>query len=54
MSRPNPDALAAADAIADRLVDPHAIRTAGSGRRRPQSLAGGAAGIALLHMEPAH
>lgn len=57
MSRANPDALAAASAIADRLADPQVIRTAGgtggTGRRRPQSLAGGAAGIALLHIERA-
>lgn len=54
MSRPHPDALAAATAIADRLADPRAVRTAGgTGRRRPQSLAGGAAGIALLHIERA-
>ncbi|MGH3693304.1 MAG: lanthionine synthetase C family protein [Pseudonocardiaceae bacterium] len=57
MSRPDPHALAAAAAIAERLADPYAIRSAGSaggsGRRRPQSLAGGAAGIALLHIERA-
>ncbi|MGH3929909.1 MAG: lanthionine synthetase LanC family protein [Pseudonocardiaceae bacterium] len=57
MSQPNPDALAAANAIADQLADPHAIQPAagidGRGRRRPQSLAGGAAGIALLHIERA-
>ena len=53
MSRPDPDALAAADAIAHQLADPHAVCTADSGRRRPQSLAGGAAGIALLHIERA-
>ncbi|MGH3938973.1 MAG: lanthionine synthetase C family protein [Pseudonocardiaceae bacterium] len=57
MSRPDPHALASASAIAERLADPDALRTAGSagggGRRRPQSLAGGAAGIALLHIERA-
>ncbi len=57
MSRPNPDALAAADAIANQLANPPTIPTAntatGRGRRRPQSLAGGAAGIALLHIERA-
>lgn len=53
MSRPNPHALAAATTIADRLADPHLVRTADSGRRRPQSLANGAAGIALLHIERA-
>ena len=57
MSRPDPDALAAADAIANQLAHPPTISTAntatGRGRRRPQSLAGGAAGIALLHIERA-
>lgn len=53
MSRPDPQALAAARAIADRLADPHAVPNVGSGRRRAQSLAGGAAGIALLHIERA-
>ncbi|MGH8902523.1 MAG: lanthionine synthetase C family protein [Egibacteraceae bacterium] len=51
MSRPNPHALAAAAAIANRLADPTAVRTADGGRRRRQSLAKGAAGIALLHIE---
>lgn len=55
MSRPDPRALAAATAIAERLAYPHAIRSAdsagGGARRRGQSLAGGAAGIALLHIE---
>ncbi|MGH3872680.1 MAG: lanthionine synthetase C family protein [Pseudonocardiaceae bacterium] len=57
MSRPDTNALAAVAAIADRLADPHAIRTAdgagGGARRRGQSLAGGAAGVALLHIERA-
>ncbi|MGH3854056.1 MAG: lanthionine synthetase C family protein [Pseudonocardiaceae bacterium] len=53
MSRPDSHALAAATAIADRLADPHAVSNGGGGRRRPQSLAGGAAGIALLHIERA-
>ncbi|MGH3791362.1 MAG: lanthionine synthetase C family protein [Pseudonocardiaceae bacterium] len=57
MSRPNPDALAAADAIAHHLASPPPSPTASTatatGRRRPQSLAGGAAGIALLHIERA-
>jgi len=53
VSRPNPHALAAATAIANRLADPHAAHIADSGRRRPQSLANGAAGIALLHIERA-
>ncbi|MGH8885341.1 MAG: lanthionine synthetase C family protein [Egibacteraceae bacterium] len=57
MSRPDVPALAAATAIANRLADPQVIRaadgSAGTGRRRPQSLAGGAAGIALLHIERA-
>ena len=59
MSRLIPDALAMATAIASRLADPHAVGTPGAvaggrGRRRPQSLAGGAAGIALLHIERAY
>ncbi|MGH3940031.1 MAG: lanthionine synthetase C family protein [Pseudonocardiaceae bacterium] len=57
MSRPHPQALAVASAMADGLADPHTIRIAhngdGGGRSRPQSLAGGAAGIALLHIERA-
>lgn len=57
MSRPDPHALAAATAVVERLADPHAVRSVGSGegggRRRSQSLAGGAAGIALLHIERA-
>jgi len=48
-----PRALAAATALADQLADPAAIQ-AGATRRRGQSLAGGAAGIALLHLERAH
>lgn len=57
MSRPDPQVLAAVTAIAERLTDPRTLRTAdsagGRGRGRPQSLAGGAAGIALLHIERA-
>jgi len=45
-------ALAMADAIADQLTDPGAV-PAGTARLRGQSLAGGAAGIALLHIERA-
>lgn len=48
------EALAAADRIAERLADP--VRwsaTPADGRLWPQSLAGGAAGIALLHIERA-
>jgi hypothetical protein len=45
------------DVIAHHLADPLTIPTAPTaksrGRRRPQSLAGGAAGIALLHIERA-
>jgi hypothetical protein len=52
VNAPIPEALAAAGAIADRLADPQAV-SLGAGRRRPQSLAGGAAGIALLHIERA-
>jgi hypothetical protein len=39
--------------IADRLTDPTAIGISEDGRSHPQSLAGGAAGIALLHLERA-
>lgn len=53
MNAPIPEAVAAASAIADRLVDPQAVSFGGTGRRRPQSLAGGVAGIALLHIERA-
>lgn len=53
MISPVPQALAAADTIADRLTDPTLVYRAGLGRHRPQSLAGGAAGIALLHIERA-
>lgn len=47
-----PDALAAADAIAAALSEPR-VASGGGGRSWPQSLAGGAAGIALLHIERA-
>src|SRR6266540_400955 len=54
VSRPSADALAAAGLIAARLADPQTIDPTGAaGRGRPQSLAGGAAGIALLHIERA-
>lgn len=53
MISPVPHALATADTIADRLADPTLVYRAGQGRHRPQSLAGGAAGIALLHIERA-
>lgn len=54
--RPNPHALDAADTIAAALTDPRtAWATAPPGGRAwPQSLAGGAAGVALLHIERAH
>ncbi len=51
-----PEALALADELAERLADPHAVWPSGlpaSARSWPQSLAGGAAGIALLHIERA-
>jgi hypothetical protein len=54
VSGPHPQALAAATAIADRLTKPATVRAAHSrlgGRSLPQSLGGGAAGIALLHIE---
>lgn len=53
MTHSIPEALTAATAIAERLADPEAACPVGTGRRRPQSLAGGAAGIALLHIERA-
>ncbi len=54
MSHPIPQTLAAATIIAEELADPATMYGAGDvGRRRPQSLAGGAAGIALLHIERA-
>ncbi|WP_433498549.1 lanthionine synthetase C family protein [Sphaerimonospora sp. CA-214678] len=50
------DTLAASDAIASALADPKTAWSAApiEGRAWPQSLAGGAAGIALLHIERAH
>ncbi|MGC4856430.1 lanthionine synthetase C family protein [Micromonospora sp. DT4] len=54
MSPSHPAALAAATAIAETLADPQALQAWPlSGRARPQSLAGGAVGIALLHIERA-
>lgn len=54
--RPIPHALALADTLAAQLSDPHTAWDAAppGGRAWPQSLAGGAAGIALLHIERAH
>lgn len=50
----NPEALAVVDELADRLADPNRLCPHGGvGRTRPQSLLGGAAGIALLHLERA-
>ncbi|MEV7731605.1 lanthionine synthetase C family protein [Streptomyces sp. NPDC088921] len=49
-------ALSAADQLARALADPNAVWSGGrpaSGRSWPQSLAGGASGIALLHIERA-
>jgi hypothetical protein len=48
-----PEVLTAATAIAEKLADPETVCPVGTGRVRPQSLAGGAAGIALLHIERA-
>ncbi|MFC0862227.1 lanthionine synthetase C family protein [Sphaerimonospora cavernae] len=50
------DVLAASDAVASALADPETAWSAAptGGRAWPQSLAGGAAGIALLHIERAH
>ncbi|WP_030017924.1 lanthionine synthetase C family protein [Streptomyces monomycini] len=54
--RPIPQALALADALAAQLSDPNTAWAAQAPGKRawPQSLAGGAAGIALLHIERAH
>lgn len=49
-----PEALAVVDELADRLTNPQTLYPDGGvGRTRPQSLLGGAAGIALLHIERA-
>lgn len=50
----DPAALTAATTIADALTDPHTVtRHLDDPHTRPQSLAGGAVGIALLHIERA-
>ncbi|TDC08064.1 lantibiotic modifying enzyme [Nonomuraea longispora] len=55
MTAPHTAALAASDRIAEMLTDPRSSAVAHRGGRPwPQSLAGGAAGIALLHIERAH
>ncbi|MGV9386231.1 lanthionine synthetase C family protein [Nonomuraea sp. NPDC003707] len=55
MNEPQPNALAVAGSIATALADPQpwAAEPPGKGRAWPQSLVGGAAGIALLHIERA-
>lgn len=55
MTPPVPAALAASGSLADALADPGTVGqlAAPSCRSWPQSLAGGAAGIALLHIERA-
>ncbi|MFC8450256.1 lanthionine synthetase C family protein [Kitasatospora sp. NPDC057223] len=53
---PAPAALSTADRLANALSDPRTVWPAGrpdGGRSWPQSLAGGASGIALLHIERA-
>lgn len=57
MNRHRPNAVATSTELAARLADPRLVRfsedeTTG-GRPRPQSLGGGAAGVALLHIERA-
>ncbi|MEU4656826.1 lanthionine synthetase C family protein [Streptomyces sp. NPDC023723] len=54
--RPIPQALALSDTLAAEVSDPRTAWDAAppGGRSWPQSLAGGAAGIALLHIERAH
>jgi hypothetical protein len=50
----DPAALTAAATIAEALTDPNTVaRDPGNPHNRPQSLAGGAVGIALLHIERA-
>lgn len=54
MTWPIPQALQTADDLAAELADPHSVRPSpAAGRAWPQSLAGGATGIALLHVERA-
>ncbi|MDI3421909.1 lanthionine synthetase C family protein [Streptomyces luteolus] len=53
---PAPTALSTADRLAEALADPHTVLPSDlpeDGRAWPQSLAGGASGIALLHIERA-
>ncbi|WP_030021735.1 lanthionine synthetase C family protein [Streptomyces monomycini] len=54
--RPIPQALTLADVLAEELSEPRTAWDAAppGGRAWPQSLAGGAAGIALFHIERAH
>ncbi|MDG4795152.1 lanthionine synthetase C family protein [Micromonospora sp. WMMD1082] len=49
----SPDVLDVVAATAATLTDPMVVEGSPDGRTRPQSLAGGAAGIALLHVERA-
>ncbi|MGH3899733.1 MAG: lanthionine synthetase LanC family protein [Pseudonocardiaceae bacterium] len=54
MNRPNAHALAAATDIAERLTAPFILSASRNTHRpTPQSLANGAAGVALLHIERA-
>jgi hypothetical protein len=54
VTRPHPAALATATTVAEALADPRNTPSAAADERaRPQSLAGGAAGIAMLHIERA-
>jgi len=54
MTDADPAALTAAATIAEALTDPSTVaRDPGNPHTRPQSLAGGAVGIALLHIERA-
>ncbi|MEV6639698.1 lanthionine synthetase C family protein [Amycolatopsis sp. NPDC051371] len=55
MNHPDPSMLALADDIAADLADPHTAFAAHNSlhRPQPQSLAGGSAGVALLHTERA-
>jgi lantibiotic biosynthesis protein len=54
MSEPDPNALAAATALASALAEPDAVQSRSAGEEAwPQSLAVGASGVALLHAERA-
>ena len=53
MTIPTTSPVEVLTAVCDRLADPAIVGPSSDGRTRPQSLAGGAVGIALLHIERA-